>query len=274
MNLWSLLSRLFLYLWCAFSIFVFLWVINSSLKTNQEFFSSIWGLFTKAQTGNYGKVWNNYHLGIYFRNSVFTVIPAVLGLLAVSAPAAYVLARFDFPLKNTITRLVSFGMGIPYQLLLVPLFFLLFELRLINSLTGLVLVYVALSIPFTVFLLISYFATLPKSLEEAAEIDGCGPGKTFFVIMLPLARNGLVAAGVLNFVGLWNEFLLALTLLSKDAKYTLSMGLYALQGSLQYTGDWVSLFAAFTMVVIPTFILFILLSRTIVAGMTMGAVKE
>ena len=97
---WSILSRLFLYLWCAFSIFVFLWVINSSLKTNREFFSDIWGFFSSAQWANYGKVWNTYHLGIYFRNSVFTVIPAILGLLAVSAPAAYVLARFEFPLKK------------------------------------------------------------------------------------------------------------------------------------------------------------------------------
>ncbi len=273
-DIWSILSKGFLYFWCIFSIFVFLWVINSSLKTNREFFGNIWGLFQSPQFGNYGKVWNNYHMGTYFMNSVFVVVPAVLLLLAVSAPAAYILARVEFKLKKTLTRLVSFGLGIPYQLLLVPLFFLLFDLKLINSLTGLVLVYVALSIPFTVFLLISYFATLPKSLEEAAEIDGCGPGRTFFTIMLPLAGNGLVAAGVLNFVGLWNEFLLALTLLSKDSKYTLSMGLYALQGSLQYTGDWVALFAAFTMVVIPTFILFILLSRAIVAGMTMGAVKE
>jgi len=276
MNLsaWEIISRLVLYLWCIFSLFVFLWVINSSLKTNNAFFSNIWGVFTQPETENYSKVWNNYRLGRYFFNSVSVVVPSVLGLLAVSAPAAYVLSRFKFPLSGSITKLVSFGMGIPYQLLLVPLFFLLFTLNLINSKLGLILVYIALSVPFTVFLLMSYFKTLPSTLEESAEIDGCGPIRTFFLIMLPLARNGLVAAAVLNFVGLWNEFLLALTFISKDATYTLSMGLYALQGSLQYTGDWVSLFAAFTMVVIPTFILFILLSRTIVVGMTMGAVKE
>lgn len=274
LSVWDILSRLVLYLWCAFSIFVFLWVINSSLKSNQSFFSDIWGIFSDAQTGNYVKVWTNYRLGRYFLNSVLIVVPSVLGLLAVSAPAAYVLARKEFPLKNSLTRIISFGMGIPYQLLLVPLFFLLFSLGLINTKLGLICVYIALSIPFTVFLLLGYFRTLPKSLEESAEIDGCGPIRTFFRIMLPLAQNGLVAAAVLNFVGLWNEFLLALTFISKDIHYTLSMGLYALQGSLQYTGDWVSLFAAFTLVVIPTFIMFILLSRAIVAGMTMGAVKE
>lgn len=271
---WDIVSRLVIYLWCGFSIFVFSWVINSSLKSNHSFFSDIWGLVAAPNMGNYEKVWTNYHLNRYFLNSIFVVIPSVIGLIVVSAPAAYVLARKEFPLQKTITRLVSFGMGIPYQLLLVPLFFLLFNLRLINSKIGLVLVYIALSIPFTIFLLLGYFKTLPKSLEEAAEIDGCGPIRTFFQIMLPLAQNGLVSAAVLNFVGLWNEFLLALTFISGDSNYTLSMGLNALQGSLQYTGDWVSLFAAFTLVVIPTFIMFIFLSRSIVAGMTMGAVKE
>lgn len=274
LTLWAVVSRIVLYGWCFFSLFVFFWVINSSLKTNNAFFSNIWGIFAKHSFHNYSKVWTNYRLGRYFLNSISVVIPSVLGLLAVSAPAAYVLSRFSFPFSKGITKMVSFGMGIPYQLLLVPLFFLLFDLKLINSKAGLILVYIALSIPFTVFLLMSFFKTLPSTLEEAAEIDGCGPIRTFFLIMLPLARNGLVAAAVLNFVGLWNEFLLALTFISKDAHYTLSMGLYSLQGSLQYTGDWVSLFAAFTMVVIPTFLLFIFLSRTIVVGMTMGAVKE
>ncbi|WP_018526214.1 carbohydrate ABC transporter permease [Alkalispirochaeta alkalica] len=271
---WEIFARALLYLWCGFSIFVFLWVINSSLKTNREFFSNIWALFSTPQTANYEKVWVTYQLGRYFINSLLLVLPSVLALLAISAPAAYVLARIPFPFREGLTRIVSFGMGIPYQLLLVPLFFLLFRLGLINNLLGLILVYVALSVPFTVFLLLGYFRTLPRTLEEAAEIDGCGPIRTFFQIMLPLARNGLVAAAVLNFVGLWNEFLLALTFLNRQSLYPLSRGLYALQGSLQYTGDWVSLFAAFTLVVIPTFLLFILLSRTIVAGMTMGAVKE
>ncbi len=96
----------------------------------------------------------------------------------------------------------------------------------------------------------------------------------FFKIMLPLGRPALVTAGIFNLIWLWNEFLLALTLLSKSSKYTLSMGLYSLQGSMQYTGDWVSLFAGFTMVVIPTFLVYIVLSRTIMEGLTMGAVKE
>jgi len=267
-------SLLMLYGWCAFSLFVFCWIIASSLKTNRAFFSDIWGRVTDPQWGNYAKVWNNYQLGKYFLNSVIAVVSSVFILLAVSAPAAYALSRFPNRLLNGISRFIILGLGIPYQLLLVPLFFQLFGLKMINTLEGLVLVYVALSVPFAVFLLLGFFKTLPRSLEEAAYIDGCGPVRTFVQIMLPLARNGLVTCGVLTFIGLWNEFLLALTFISKDSKYTLSMGLYALQGSLQYTGDWVSLFAGFTLVVIPTFLVFVMLSRVIVGGLTMGAVKE
>ena len=273
-NGWKIFSHFLLYFWCTFSIFVFIWIVISSLKTNREFFSNIWGWFQSAQWDNYKKVWVNYNLSIYFLNSITVVIPSIFGLLFVSAPAAYVLSRVEFPFSDYISKLITFGLGVPFQLMLVPLFFILFNLKLINTRIGLILVYIALSIPFTVFLLRGFFRTMPRSLEEAAYIDGCSPIKTFFKIMLPIGRNGLVTAGVLNFIGLWNELLLALTFISKDSKYTLSMGLYALEGSLQYTGDWVGLFAGFTLVIIPTFLIFILLSRTIVTGMTMGAVKE
>ncbi len=270
----SFLVKVFLNLWCGFSLFAFFWIVISSLKTNRQLFENMWGLFTNPQWENYTKIWQNYKLGMYFANSLFVVLMAVIGLLVICAPVAYVLSRVEFTGKRFLSRFFSFGMGVPYQLLLVPLFFILHQLNLINSLYGLCLVYIALSIPFTVFLMMGFFKTLPSSLEEASYIDGCSPIKTFFKIMLPLGRPALVTAGIFNLIWLWNEFLLALTLLSKSSKYTLSMGLYSLQGSMQYTGDWVSLFAGFTMVVIPTFLVYIVLSRTIMEGLTMGAVKE
>lgn len=268
------LVKIFLNLWCGFSLFALLWILVGSLKTNRELFENVWGFFQTPQWSNYVNVWNNYHLSTYFINSLLVVLGAILGLLAICAPAAYVLSRIPFKFKETLSRFFTFGMGVPYQLLLVPLFFILFSLKLINSLIGLCLVYIALSIPFTIFLMMGFFKTLPSQLEEAAYIDGCSPIKTFFKIMLPLGRPALVTSGIFNLIWLWNEFLLALTLLTKDSKYTLSIGLYSLQGSMQYTGDWVSLFAGFTTVVVPTFMVYILLSRTIMEGLTMGAVKE
>ena len=166
------------------------------------------------------------------------------------------------------------GLGIPYQLLLVPLFYMLFQVGLIDSLSGLIVVYVALSLPFTIYLLMGFFKTLPHELEEAAYIDGCSPIKTFRVIMLPLAQPGVISAAIFNFVGLWNEFLLANTFIQTQDKFTLSLGLYGLQGSMTYTGNWVTLFAGFTVVLIPTMIIYLILSRRITEGLTMGAVKE
>ncbi|GMQ64970.1 carbohydrate ABC transporter permease [Vallitalea maricola] len=270
----SLVIKIFLNIWCGFSLFAFIWIVISSLKTNRQLFENMWGLFQNPQWDNYITIWKNYKLGIYFANSLIVVIVAVIGLLIICAPVAYVLSRIKFKMKNFFTKLFTFGMGVPYQLLLVPLFFILFKLNLINTLTGLCLVYIALSIPFTVFLMMGFFKTLPSTLEEASYIDGCSPIKTFFKIMLPLGRPALVTSGIFNLIWLWNEFLLALTLLSAEGKYTLSMGLYSLQGSMQYTGDWVSLFAGFTTVVVPTFLVYIILSRTIMEGLTMGAVKE
>lgn len=269
----SILIKIFLNIWCGFSLFAFIWIVISSLKTNRGLFSDMWGMVKTPQWGNYIKIWQNYKIGIYFANSLMVVICAVIVLLIICAPAAYVLSRIKFPMKNALTRFFTLGMGVPYQLLLVPLFFILYRLKLINSLVGLCLVYVALSIPFTIFLMLGFFKTLPSSLEEAAYIDGCSPMKTFFKVMLPLGRPALVTSGIFNFVWLWNEFLLALTLLTKDSKYTLSMGLYSLQGSMQYTGDWVCLFAGFTTVVAPSFLVYIVFSKTIMEGLTMGAVK-
>jgi len=273
-RLFEWISKGIMYIWCGFSIFAFFWIFISSLKTNREFFTNAWGLFKIPQFNNYIKVWCNYNLGANFFNSIIIVAVSVVGILVVSAPAAYVLARIDFPGHRIIERFFILGLGIPYQLLLIPLFFLLFQIQLVDSLWGLALIYIALSLPFTIYLLIGFFKTLPHELEEAAYIDGCSPIKTFRKIMLPLGQAGIISAAIFNFVGLWNEFLLANTFLQKQDNYTLSLGLYGMQGSMTYTGDWVSLFAGFTVVIIPTLIIYIILSRRIIEGLTLGAVKE
>jgi raffinose/stachyose/melibiose transport system permease protein/N-acetylglucosamine transport system permease protein len=246
----------------------------SSLKTNREFFANIWGIAAKQQFGNYLKVIKNYKLGQNFFNSLIVVLSSVLILLAICAPAAYVLSRIRFRGSSLIARIFTLGMGVPYQLLLVPLFFMMVTINMVNKLSGLVLLYVALSIPFTVFIMQGFFKTLPHELEEAAMIDGCGPIETFFRIMLPLGSPALLTAGIFNFIFLWNEFLLALTFISNTSKFTLSLGIYGLQGSMNYTGDWVALFAGFVIVAMPTLVVFLVMSRRVIEGLTMGAVKE
>lgn len=269
-----LISRLFIYVWCAFSVFTFLWIIATSFKTNKEYMRNIWGLPAKLQWENYMKVFTIGNLGVNFLNSLIVVGISVLFIIILSTPTAYIISRFKFKGVNFLSGLFELGMGVPFQLLLIPLFSLMYSFDFVGGHAGLILVYISLSIPFTIFLIQGFFKTLPSVMEEAAYIDGCTPMKTFFYIMLPLGMPGIITAAIFNFISLWNEFLMALTFLNNSDYYTLSIGLYSLQGSMQYTGDWVSLFAAIVVVTIPTLVVYLLLSQQIIEGLTMGAVKE
>lgn len=267
------LAYIFVWGWAGFAIFVLLWVLSSSFKTNNEFFSSIWALPQKFNFENYIRVWNANNMKQVFVNSLIVVPSSVLGILLVASPAAYVVSRVENKYITYIGNFFTFGMGIPYQLILIPLFFTLLHMHLIGSLYGLILVYIALSLPFSIFLLSSFYKTLPRELEESATIDGCSPTQTFWKIIFPVSRLGLIPCAMLNFIGLWNELLLASTFIDRASNYTLSLGLYSLQGALQYTGDWVGLFSMFILVLIPTFLLFLCVSRLIISGITQGISK-
>ncbi len=171
------------------------------------------------------------------------------------------------------TNIFTVGIGIPYPLLFIPLFAIMTSLRVINTIPGLILIYVSLSIPFTVYLLTGFFASLPVELEEAGVIDGCSSWQVFRYIMLPLASPGLLTAAIFNGIGLWNEYQLALVFVNNPDNRTLSLGLYSMQNAMQYTGDWPGLFAGVVIIMVPTIFLYIFLSERMVSGITMGANK-
>jgi ABC-type glycerol-3-phosphate transport system permease component len=259
--------------WSLFTIFIIGWIAFSSLKTNQAVFKEVWKLPTKLHFENFARAWLVVKLGDYFLNSVLVVISSVIIILIVSAPASYILSRVKFRGRNLLTTVFTAGMGVPYPLLFIPLFVIIASLKLHDSLVGLTIVYVSLSIPFTVYILTGFFTSLPRELEEAAIIDGCTDYQVFFKVMLPLASPGLITAAIFNFIGLWNEYQLALIFINSSTNRTLSLGLYALQNAMQYTGDWVGLFAGIVIIMIPTVILYIFLSEKMIAGITMGAAK-
>jgi N-acetylglucosamine transport system permease protein len=263
----------FLMLWTAFTIFAFFWILVSSLKDNRELFASAWALPSALHFENYEKAWRLARIGNYFLNSVVVVSVATALIVAVSAPAAYVLSRIPFRGRELVTNGIIAGMGVPYQVLLVPLFVLLTQIHLVDTLPGLILVYVSLSLPFTIFLLTGFFRSLPSELEDAAAIDGATEYQVFFRVMLPLASPGIITAAIFNFIGLWNEYMLALVMINDQNKRTLSLALYGLQGSMQYTADWVGLFAGVVIVMVPTLVLFIVMSERVIAGITLGATK-
>lgn len=272
-NALSWLGLIVLVLWCAFSVFAVLWIAASSLKTNREFFSSPWALFSTPQWSNYENVWQNYKLGSYFLNSLLVVLASDAFILLIVASAAYVVSRVKIKAVQIIGKIIVFGMGIPVQLLVIPLFFQLNDMGLRDNLVGLILVYTAVQLPISCFLIQSFFRTVPHELEEAAMVDGCTPMTGFFKVMLPLGRPGIATAGILNFITLWNEFILCFTFLESSKKFTLSVGLYSLNASMQYTGEWTTLMAGFIVVIIPTLAIYLLLSKQIIAGLSMGAVK-
>jgi N-acetylglucosamine transport system permease protein len=266
-------AYLILGLWAFFTIFVLGWVLVSSLKSNQEIFSRVFYLPNVWQFNNYVKAWNAAKFALYFKNSLLVTFVSVIGILVVSSPAAYILSRFEFKGRNFLSMGFIAGMGIPVSLVLIPLYVMMNKLGLVNTLTGLAIVYVSLSIPFTVYILTGFFSSLPKELEEAAVIDGCSDFKVFWYIMLPLASPGLITAAIFNGIGLWNEYQLVLVFVGDGAKRTLALGLYSLQSAMQYTGDWVGLFAGVSIVMIPTIVLFVFLSEKMISGITMGANK-
>ena len=187
--------------------------------------------------------------------------------------AGYVLARFTFPGNRVIFYAFMGGMLFPVMLALVPLFFLLQSFKIINSHFGLILVYIAYSLPFTIFFMTGFLKTLPTELLEAAIIDGAGHYQLFFQIVIPLSKNGLVSMGIFNFLGQWNQYILPLVLLTSSSKYVLSQGLAFLQHQQRYQSDWSGLFAAVVIVMVPTLIVYIIFQNQIQRGLTVGALK-
>ena len=199
----------------------------------------------EMQWDNFVRAWNNAHVGDFFFNTLIVVIPSLIFTLIISAMTAYVLARFQFPGRNFLFYLFLGGMLFPVFLALMPLFSLVNDLGLLNTFLGLILVYIAYSLPFTVFFLTGFFKTLPGELQEAAIIDGANQYQAFFLVMLPLASPALISMGIFNFLGMWNQYVLPLVLISDENKYVLSQGLAFMLFKQFYQNDWSALFAAY-----------------------------
>jgi N-acetylglucosamine transport system permease protein len=269
----TLATHLVLGLWAVAVVFPMAWMIYSSFKTDQELFFSPWALPKALQWNNFVRAWNDAHIGDFFLNTLIIVIPALIFTLIFSAMAAYVLARFEFIGNRFLFYLFLMGMLFPIFLALVPLFSLVNSLGLFNTRLGLILVYIAYSLPFTIFFLIGFFKTLPTELPEAAIIDGANQYQVFFLVMLPLAAPGLLSMAIFNFLGMWNQYVLPLILISDESKYVLSQGLAFMLFEQFYQNDWSALFAAVTMIMIPTLVLYIIFQGQIQRGMTTGALK-
>jgi N-acetylglucosamine transport system permease protein len=267
------ISQLVLVIWALMVILPFLWMVMSSVKTDHEIVASPWNFPSSAQWDNFSRAWNQARIGDYVQNSLIVVSGSVFLTLLCSSMTAYVLSRYDFPGNRVIFYLFMVGLLFPVFLALVPLFFVVQDLHLLGTYQGLILVYTAYSLPFSIFFLTSFFRTLPSELAEAAIVDGASQYRVFFTIMLPLAKPGLVAIGIFNVLGQWNQFILPLVLNPNPDKYLLSQGLAFLAIQQGYDNDYSALFAALTITMVPTLIVYIIFQRRLEGGLTAGALK-
>jgi N-acetylglucosamine transport system permease protein len=262
-----------LVIWAIMVVLPLLWAVMTSFKTDKAIFTSPWSLPDSLHFENWSRAWSQAHMSDYFLNTVLVVGGSLVGTLLFGSMAAYVLARFDFPGNRFIYFLFIGGMSFPVMLALVPLFFVLNNVALLNTLHGLILVYIAYSLPFTVFFLTAFFRTLPTSVAEAALIDGASHTRTFFQVMLPMAKPGLISVAIFNFLGQWNQYMLPTVLNTDPDRKVLSQGLVELAVSQGYKGDWSGLFAGLVMAMLPVLAAYIIFQRQVVAGLTAGALK-
>ncbi|GGM73733.1 carbohydrate ABC transporter permease [Dactylosporangium sucinum] len=260
--------------WGVVTALPLLWAVLSSFKTDKQILTGDpWTLPADPQFGNWARAWSEASIGRYMLNSLIVVGGALALTMLLGSLVAYALARYDFRGNRLIYYVFVTAMFFPVFLALVPLFFVVRQLGLLGTYHGLILVYAAYAVPFTVFFLHSFFRTLPGEVAEAAFLDGCSHGAVFFRVMLPMARPGLVAVGIFNFVGLWNQYLLPLVLNPNEKRYVLVQGLANLSVSQGYRSDWSGLFAGLTIAMLPVLIAYVAFQRHIRAGMTAGSVK-
>lgn len=267
------ISQTLLIIWAVMVIFPFAWMLMTAFKTDQDILFSPWRFPTSLQWDNFSRAWSKAHIGRYFLNTLIVLSGSLTGTLLISSMASYVFARFNFPGRNVLFYTFIAGLMFPVFLALVPLFFLVQDLHMTSTFHGLILVYIAYSLPFTIFFLTGFFKTLPSEVGEAAVIDGASQYRVFFDIMLPMAKPGLIAMGIFNFLGQWNQFLLPLVLMPDEHKYMLSQGLAFLAIQQGYQNDYGALFAAMVITMLPTLVVYILFQRRLESGLTAGALK-
>lgn len=261
------------------------WVFMASVKENSEFYGNPWALPAGFYIQNFADAWGKARMGEYMLNSVLVTALALLILLVVALPAAYVLSRFEFRGRKFLNVLFMGGLFVNVNYIVVPIFLMLVDgdkfLQgilgggfLLNNIFVLSLVYASTALPFTIYLLSGYFSSLAHDYEEAAYIDGAGYGKTMVRIIFPMAQPSIITVILFNFLSFWNEYIIAMTLLSdpKGGK-TLPVGLMQLTQAQQSAAQYGQLYAGLVLVMLPTLILYICVQRKLTQGMTLGGLK-
>ncbi len=257
----------------AFMVIMLVWIFGASLSTSREIFT---GKVLEFQSGfhweNYVTAWKTQNVSVFFGNSLLYSVVSCAGVLLISAPAAYVLSRWKFRGSQTIRILLVIAMSVPAIMIIMPLYSLAVKWGIKGRIL-LIVLYIFMRVPYTAIYMLDFFATLSHDYEEAAAIDGCSANKTFWVIMLPLIQPAIITVTIFNFLSTWNEFFMALIFTSGKEMTPVGVGLLQIVNSMKYSGNYGGLFAAVIIVFLPTFLLYLFMSRRIISGVTAGGVK-
>ena len=267
-------------IWVLFTIIIVGWTIAASFVSPREVFSGdVIGAFFERlkrfdlKVDNYTLAWGSQNLSGYFLNSLIYCTISLTFIIVIAAPASYALSRFKFRFNALIQNMTSIAMGVPAVMIIMPLFSIATSLKMTGTRHTLIILYIGMNIPFSVFYLLPFFKNLPSGLEEAAAVDGCSPVKTFWQIMFPLAQPGIITVTIFNFITIWNEFFISMIFANDSAIRPIAVGLFNMVQGMKYSGHWGAMFASAVIVFAPTFFLFIFLSNKIIASVTGGAIK-
>lgn len=253
------------------TVYPLLWVLFGSLKEKGELIGNVWGPPQTIVLQNYADAWSIAGIGSRLVNSLVTTGTALALIVVVTIPCAYAIARLRFPGRNLLLGILIAALLVPPQVMAIPLFTVARDLGLINSRFGVALIYAATGVPLSVFVLRGFFLSLPLELEDAARVDGAGRITILTRVMLPLVRPGVALVLILQFIEVWNEFFLAFMLLRQPDVQTIPLGL--VNFFQQYDSLWTLYFAALVITTAPVILVFVLMQRQFIAGLTAGAVK-
>lgn len=250
-----------------------LWIFLTSIRPEQEVFSDTFRLISSTVTlESYRTLLAKTTFPTYMRNSLY--VSLVTTLLAVSASllAAYGFSRRRFRLRGFLLIMVVFSQLFPYVILITPIYVIFYHLKLVNTALGLILAYIATTVPFCVYMLLGYLDSVPRELDEAAIMDGCSTLNVIWSVILPVAWPGVAATAIYSFAQAWNEYLIALTLVTRNELKTIPVGLASFFG--EYTTRWDLVMTASVLATVPTLVIFLILQRQLVSGLATGAVKQ
>jgi multiple sugar transport system permease protein len=254
-------------------VFPTLWILLTSLRPEQEVFSDTFRLISSALTlDSYRTLLAKTTFATYIRNSLVVSLASTLLAVTASLLAAYGFSRRRFPLRSALLICVVFSQLFPYVILITPIYVIFYHLRLVNTSIGLIIAYVATTVPFSVYMLLGYLDSVPRELDEAGIMDGCSTLGVIWSVILPVAWPGVAATAIYAFAQSWNEYLIALTLVTRNELKTVPVGLASFFG--EYTTRWDLVMTASVLATLPTMIIFLLLQRRLVSGLTAGAVKQ